>query len=60
MRVETLKEILEAIERRDWTEAMTIVRAALEQTSKIEGGAPSYSAPEEREQYFEQFYKAFG
>ncbi len=53
MRVGILQELLEAIERRDWTDAMTIGRAALEQVSKMQEGAPGYSSPEERERYFD-------
>ncbi len=60
MRVEGLQELLEAIERRDWTEAMTMVGAALEQASTIQGGAPCDSAREQSGQYFDQTYKAFG
>jgi hypothetical protein len=60
MTAEILQELLEAIERRDWTEAMTIGRAALEQMRKIEGCAPSCSSREHSGQYFDQTYKAFG
>jgi hypothetical protein len=84
MRVEILQELLEAIERCDWTGAMTIGRAALEQASKIknniahdggmhqaveepleqmsriERGAPSYSQREQSGQYFDETYKSFG
>ncbi len=60
MRVEILQELLEAIERRDWTQAITMVGAALEQASTIQECAHCDSGREQSGQYFDQTYKAFG
>ena len=43
--IERLINLCEAIEMRNWTEAMAIAKTAVEQTS---GGAVRYFAPEER------------
>ena len=46
--------VLGAIERADWKEVMAIAKAAMEeQARKVRAGAPRYSQPQDREQYFD-------
>jgi hypothetical protein len=53
MRSGRFRELLAAIQREDWTEVITIAKAAAERASNMHGDAPRYPLPEEREHCFD-------